>query len=417
MSNLSPAPAKHQASSLARRRATMGVLLAGAVVIGMGQTIVFAVLPPISRDLGLHDMQVLTIFMVSAVLWVTMGPIWGRMSDRLGRRPFVLTGVAAFGISMLMFATVIASGISGALTGIGLYILLVMTRSTYGLLGSSAPPAAQAYIADRTPPERRTAGLAGYSAAFGFGAMIGPSFAGAFAQLGPVAPLYAIAIFALMIAVTAAFVMREATPPKARQAPPRLSPLDSRIRVQLAFALTTAVAMALVTQFTSFYVIDRLGVAGSEALQVAGVALSASAGAALFAQVALVQRFNLSPRLLMRAGPAFMFVGHSIIALSASLGPLSFGMMLAGLGSGLCGPGVTGAASLAVRKEEQGAIAGLTNAAMAMSFLIAPAAGWAIYSREPRALFCATAGLALSAMVAAFVLPQLRTTTSMTSGE
>lgn len=398
------------ASSPSQRRLAMAVLMAGAVIIGMGQTIVFAVLPPIARSIGLHDLQVLGIFMASAVLWVTMGPIWGRMSDRLGRRPFVLLGIGAYGVSMLLFATVIRAGVNGALAGITLYALMIMTRSLYGFLGSASPPAAQAYIADRTPPARRTAGLAAYSAAFGFGAMVGPSFAGAFASIGPVAPLYSIGAVAVVACGIAAMILKEKTPPKQRTAPPRMSPFDPRVRAFLLFALATAIATALVTQFTTFYVIDRLGASGEDALQVAGVALSAAAGAALFAQVALVQRFNLAPPLLMRAGPFFIFLGHLIIASATSLGPLTFGMILSGLGSGLAAPGVTGAASLAVTREEQGAVAGLTNAAMAASFVIAPVAGWAIYSFDPRALFLTTALIGGVCCILALTLRQFRDT-------
>ena len=385
-----------------QRRIAFILLLTGAGVVGMGQTIIFAVLPPIARSIGLHDFQVLSIFMLSAVFWVTIGPLWGRRSDAVGRRPFILTGLIGFALSLTLFAGVIDLGMRGALSGVALYGLLLLTRSIYGILGSATPSSAQAYIADRTPPEARTRGMAAFSASFGFGAMIGPSFAGALAVIGPLAPLYAAALVAAAIAALIYFYLNEKTPPKEKKAPPKLSPLDARIRGFLIYAFATSSAVAIATQFASFFVIDRLGASAETALQTAGVALSSHAAASLFAQLAIVQRFNIAPLTLMRVGPAIVAAGHCVIALSTDLGPLVFGMLLSGLGSGLAQPAFVSGASLAVSKQEQGAVAGLSNSAAAASFIAAPIFGWLIYSQDPRLLFGFTA--ALSAASGAFAL-------------
>ncbi|MEO1015614.1 MAG: MFS transporter [Pseudomonadota bacterium] len=395
-------------SSPAERRLAYAILLSGTLVIGMGQTVVFAVLPPIARGLGLHDFQVLGVFMLSAVFWVSCGPLWGRQSDNVGRRPFILLGLGAYALSMILFATAIRSGMEGALSGWLLYVLMLAARSLYGAFGSAMPPAAQAYIADRSDPSRRTAALAGFSATFGLGAMLGPAFAGAAGAIGPLAPLYGVASLALLATVAIYLRLRERTPPKEKTERPKLSPFDVRIRAYLVFGLTISIATAIPTQFASFYAIDRLGVDAAEAVTAAGVALSAAAGASLFAQVALVQRFNLSPQILMRAGPALMCVGHVIVAASTDLGPFVFGMLLSGLGAGLVAPGFVGGASLAVSTSEQGAVAGLSNSAAAASFIVAPAIGYLIYAAAPWALFGLTAGLAASCCAFAFFGPAFK---------
>ena len=383
-----------------RRRLAMSAVVAGGVVIGIGQTVVFAVLPPIARRIGLHDLQVLTVFMISAVFWVTMGPIWGRRSDHYGRRPFILSGLFAFALSMALFATTIRIGMAGALGGLALYGLLLLTRSIYGVFGSAMPPAAQAYIADRTPPARRTGALAAFSAAFGFGAMVGPVFAAATGAFGAIAPLYAVSALALIATAMLFFLVQENTPPRERARRPRLAFRDPRIRVILGFGFVTAIAIAIPTQFTTFYVIDRLGADEAEAVQLGGVALSTAAGASLFAQVAIVQRFSPAPFLLLRLGPVIVAAGHIVIAMAGTIGPLAFGMLLSGLGAGLIAPGIAGAASLAVSPEEQGSVAGLANASVSASFIAAPLFGYAIYALSPQALFTATALIA--ALAAAF---------------
>ncbi len=389
-------------SSPRQRAIALGILLAGVVCMGMGQTIIFAVLPPLAREMGVGDFQVLSIFMLSALFWVLTGPVWGRNSDAYGRRPFIVIGLSAFAVSMAAFATVLHLGLDGVLAGTTLYALLLCTRCIYGVIGSATPGAAQAYIADRTPPERRTAGMAAFSAAFGIGAMIGPAFAGAVVALDPLAPLYAVAAAAALSVAAVWFFLPERTAPKEQTARPRLSPLDKRIRAFLVYGLAISIATAIPIQFIAFYFIDRLGLESKDALQLVGVALSAAAMAALFSQLVLVQKFNLAPMTLMRAGPILVCIGHIIIASSTMIGPLVFGMLLSGLGGGMLGPGFIGGASLAVSSDEQGSAAGLSNAAGASGFIFAPLLGQAVYSMSPSLLFIATATIAAACAIYAF---------------
>jgi MFS family permease len=390
-------------SSPRQRAIALGILLAGVVCMGMGQTIVFAVLPPLARKMGVGDFQVLSIFMLSALFWVLIGPFWGRRSDAYGRRPFIVMGLSGYAISMTAFATVLHLGLDGVLAGTLLYVLLLGTRMIYGVIGSATPGAAQAYIADRTPPERRTAGMAAFSAAFGIGAMVGPAFAGAVVALDPLAPLYAVGAAAACSVAAVWFFLPERTAPKERLSRPSLSPLDRRIRAFLIYGLATAIATAIPIQFIAFYFIDRLGLQSEDALQLVGVALSAAAMASLFSQLVLVQRFNLKPMTLMRAGPILVCIGHAIIASSTMIGPLVFGMLLSGLGAGMLGPGFIGGASLAVRSDEQGSAAGLSNAAGASGFIFAPIIGQFFYAIAPSALFIATATIAAACAVYAFI--------------
>lgn len=386
-----------------QRQVALVILLAGVVCMGMGQTIVFAVLPPIAREVGMGDLQVLSIFMLSAFFWVAIGPLWGRQSDIYGRRPFIVIGLSGFAVSMTAFATVLHFGLAGALSGVLLYAMLLGARSIYGVIGCATPGAAQAYIADRTPPERRTAGMSAFSAAFGIGAMAGPAFAGAVVAIDPLAPLYAVAAAAACAVAAVWFFLPERTAPKERVVRPKLSPMDKRIRPFLIYAVATGIATSIPVQFIAFYFIDRLGLQSEDALQLVGVALSAAAMASLFAQLVLVQRFNLPPMMLMRIGPIVICIGHAIIAASASIGPLVFGMLLSGLGAGMLTPGYTGGASLSVSSDEQGSAAGLSNAAGASGFIFAPVLGNLFYMISPSALFIATATMAAGCAVYAFL--------------
>jgi MFS family permease len=120
------------------------------LVIGAGNSMLLAVAPPLVRDLGLADSTVGWIFALSALLWVFTSPYWGRLSDRVGRKPTVALGLGAYAISMGLFGLMVVLGQIGVLSGVWLFLSLMFTRAIFGAFGSASSPAAQAYIADRT---------------------------------------------------------------------------------------------------------------------------------------------------------------------------------------------------------------------------------------------------------------------------
>ncbi|MEM9013584.1 MAG: MFS transporter [Pseudomonadota bacterium] len=387
----------HRAPATTRQQRAFAValLLAGAVCAGMGQTIVFSVLPPIARDLGLSDFQVGFIFMLSAICWVACSPRWGRFSDNRGRKPFILIGLLGFTISTVLFAASIQAGLLGWFSGLTLYALLLGTRLIYGVFGSASPPAAQAYIADRTDAADRTAGIAGFSAAFGLGAMLGPGIGAVTAAISPTAPFFAVAAFAAIMCIVVAVYLPERTRPSSRRLQPKLKLRDPRIRVFVIYGVTAGILMAIPTQTVAFYFIDHLGFSTELAPQLVGVGLMAGAMASLFAQLVVVQRFHVAPSYLLRGAPALICAGHILMWSTSDLGPVIFGMVLAGFGAGLAVPGYNAAASLAVSPDEQGAAIGLTGAAGAAGFIISPPLGFSLYAFAPQAPYILTSIVAL----------------------
>lgn len=393
------------ATSPRARAFAVALLLLGAVCAGMGQTIVFSVLPPLARELGLGDMKVGIIFMVSAICWVSMGPRWGRLSDERGRKPFIVAGLAGFAVSMILFGGAVGFGLAGAVSGLPLYLLLVLTRSFYGLIGSAGPPAAQAYIADRTSAADRTAGIASFSAAFGLGAMLGPGFGAAASVFGKTAPFFAIAVLAAAMAAAVFAFLPERTAPTRREQRAKIRVSDQRLRPFLIYGLTFGVINAIPIQTIAFYFIDALGFSTELAPQLVGVGLMGGAMASLFSQLVIVQRFRLTPRALLRLAPVLLALGHLLIWTAPHLGTVVFGMVLAGFGAGMAAPGFSAAASLAVNAKEQGAAMGLANAAGASGFIIAPLLGFWLYGLSPQAPYIFTMTLALLLLLYALRSP------------
>lgn len=377
-----------------QRRFAIALLLAGAVCAGMGQTIVFSVLPPLAREIGLSNFQVGAIFMISAGAWVFLGPLWGRQSDLRGRKPFILTGLLGFAGSMTLFAGSIELGLAGVLSGLPLYLLMVATRSLYGIIGSAGPPAAQAYIADRTSKTDRTAGIAGFTAAFGFGAMLGPGFGAVTILIGPTAPFFAAAILAAVMSAAVFVFLPERTGPKERKAGARVALTDKRLVPFFAFALTFSIINAIPIQTIAFFFIDRLGYSTSAAPGYVSIGLTAGAMASLFAQIVLVRRLKLAPARLMRTAPFLMVLGHALIWMTGDLWLVVLGMLVAGFGAGLAIPAATSATSIAVEPEEQGAAIGLANSAGAAGFIVSPVLGFWLYGFAPQVPYYFTTVLA-----------------------
>jgi len=99
-------------------------------------------------------------------------PLWGRISDRVGRRPILLLGLLGSSAGYLLF------GVAGSLA------VLFCGRILAGVAGATIPTA-QAYIADVTTQENRAKGMGLIGAAFGLGFVVGPALGGLLAPLGP----------------------------------------------------------------------------------------------------------------------------------------------------------------------------------------------------------------------------------------
>ena len=106
-------------------------------------------------------------------------PLWGRLSDRIGRRPVLLVGLAGSTISYFLFALVTQLGNNGPILGLSPLVWLFVTRIGAGISGATISTA-QAYIADCTDEKSRGRGMAMIGAAFGIGFTFGPLLGAAF---------------------------------------------------------------------------------------------------------------------------------------------------------------------------------------------------------------------------------------------
>ncbi|MGZ5930534.1 MAG: MFS transporter [Rhizomicrobium sp.] len=392
----------------AERRRAFGILFVSLVCMGAGQTVLFNILPPLSRQLGLSTVQTTSVFAVSAAVWVVTSTFWGRKSDRWGRKPVMLLGLLAFAVSFALFATVMLSGLKHWIPAIAIFPLMIATRSIYGLLGSGTQPASQAYVADRTTPAERLQGVATVGSAFGLGTTVGPAIASLFAVIGLLAPFYFISALALASAATIWFLLPERTPPKEREyVHSNLKWYDRRILPFVIFAIGLSTASTVPIQTMGFFFMDVLHVKPEAAAQFNMIGQMSSSMAALFAQLVLIQRVHVSARAMTNWGLGAALACSLIFLLSGQFGPLVVALALSGLGFGMARPGFTSGASLSVAPHEQGAVAGIIGGASAMGFIAGPLIGY-MYEWSPYIPYIFMGALLIGLFIFMWLSPTLR---------
>ncbi|WP_439100495.1 MFS transporter [Congregibacter sp.] len=369
--------------TLTRRQ--LVVLITALMATGIGQSLVFAILAPLGREVDLAEVQITSIIALSALVFAVASPYWGRLSDKIGRKPVILIGLIGYTVGTLLFTSVFMAGLTGVLSGLTLYGVALLARCSQSMVMSATSPSTTAYAADSTSTRQRTAAMAKLGTANSLGMILGPAVSGALATLGLLAPLY----FAGALAAAAALLVWRALPaipaPQRlnHERPRRMKFLDPRIR---RFALT---AIALFTGFSAiqqtlgFQLQDQLALSGVKTAQYTGAALMVSAVFTFVVQITVMQRLKLPPHIFVRTGLGFMALGSLLIAGFANFTMLAAGMALLGTGLGLCMPAITAGASIAVTSEEQGGAAGVISACPAVGFVSGPVIGGLLYPLAP----------------------------------
>jgi len=355
------------------------------LVIGAGNSMLLAVAPPLVRQLGLSDSSVGWIFSLSALLWVLMSPGWGRLSDRIGRKPVAALGLAAYAVSMASFGVVVMLGMMDVLTGLWLFTWLMLARAIFGAFGSASSPAAQAYIADRTTRLERTEQLAGLTAAFALGQAFGPAVCAALAaKFGLVFPIWLVAVLAAIASFLIWRFLPENTPPKSERPKGEWREslklmTDKRISAYLIYGFALSVVAGVTVQVFGLFTMDRLNAQGVHGSELTAAGFMVNALALLATQMAILPRIQLGPRGLMAWGAGLLAVGVGVQIISDTLAALLVAQAIQGLGAGLARPGFAGGASVAVQPHEQGSAAGLVVAANGAGFVFSPLIGGVVY--------------------------------------
>ncbi|OYW50489.1 MAG: MFS transporter [Novosphingobium sp. 28-62-57] len=407
----------------------MALLFAVMLVTAAGNTAMQSVMPSVGTRLGIADVWVSLAYSWSALLWVMLAPYWARRSDRRGRKAMMALGVIGFILSFTLCGAILHFGLNGWLSGVMTMSLFALARSFYGLLGSAAPPAVQAYVASRTGRAERTKALALVASSFGLGTVLGPALAPLMILpgIGLVGPFAVFAIMGVIVLVLLRTRLPDDDPRFAGRgevmADPyggssnapmaaedtaeqpveaaRLRLRDQRLRPWLLAGLIGGHAQAMVLGVIGFLLLDRLGLRGDPDAGAGpvGLVLMAGAVATLLAQWGLIPMLGMGPRTSTLWGMGLATLGVLPIAAGSDLHTIAVGFAVASLGFGMFRPGFTSGASLAVGRGEQGQAAGIVTSVNGAAYIAAPAIGVWLYGHSPWLVWGVIEALTLSVVV------------------
>jgi DHA1 family tetracycline resistance protein-like MFS transporter len=377
-----------------RSRATLPILFSVVVVELIGFGIVVPVLPFYAKAYGASATVLGFLVTVYAAGQFLCAPLWGRLSDRIGRRAVMLLTIAGNSLSLL------ALGLADSLAWIFLARLL-------GGCFAANVSVASAYIADVTGDEERTRWMGVLGASFGVGFLLGPAVGGALAPYGYSVPMLAAAALSGANLAYAAFALQEPTRrvhAGAGEAGDALSttrigvlrnPVVRRLCLgNLAFAL----AVTQLETIFAFLMMDRFGY---DAWHVAFilVLMAAVMGAIQGGGMrALSERFT--ERALVVAGSLILGASFLAVPYAPTVALLLVPLVAAAAGRAVAQPSMMSLTSLAATPESRGAVMGTFQSSASLARIVGPvAAGWLYDLALPAPFWLAAALLSAVALL------------------
>ena len=194
----------NKSKSLNNRR-NLIILSATMIVIMLGFGIVMPIMPFYIDKLGASGRDLGWLVAVYSLMQLIFAPIWGSVSDRVGRKPVLIVGIVGYAVFLILF------GLATQLW------MLFLARSLAGILSSATYPSMMAFISDSTTPEERGDGMGKLGAAMGLGVILGPGIGGWLASDSLSLPFFIAAGLAVVTLALVAMFLPESLPPAARQ--------------------------------------------------------------------------------------------------------------------------------------------------------------------------------------------------------
>ena len=378
-----------------KRQASLGILFLVVFVDLLGFGMVIPVMPIYAEHLGASEAATGWLSTGYSLMQFVFAPIWGRLSDRVGRRPVLLVSIAMTALAFLLY------GVAAS------FAVLLVSRLFAGAATANIA-IAQAYVADVTTPEGRARGMGMIGAAFGLGFVFGPAVGGLLAGYSLAAPGLAAAALSLLNLVAAFFLLPEpAQHVAATRSRGRFEALLGELRKPgirriLFIYLVVTLAFSAMEATYAFLAQRRFGLGERHVGWVF---------AYIGVIVVLVQGGLIGP-LTRRFGEKRLLVAGSLLQ-GVALAALPFangvsGLLLAtaplALGSGLSSPSIMSMLSRLSRAEDQGGTLGIGQSASALGRIVGPLAGTTSFSAWHAAPYLGGAALmVMGAAVAATV--------------
>ena len=373
----------------------------------LGFGIVLPLLPFYGKQFDASPLVIGLLYSSYSAMQFVFAPLWGSLSDRIGRRPVMMISTLGTSLSYVLFA------FSGSL------VTLFTSRIFAGVMGGNIS-AAQAYVADVTSEKDRVKGMGLIGAAFGIGFALGPALAAALLAMNPdkhQLPGLAAAALSFTSFFLVIWKLPESLPPDAREAasaaqkrPHPFTPAfwsflgdqsssGARIRTLLVSTLLVITSYASIYSAFPLYCVSRFQMT---AAQVGGL-FGALGFVAVLIQGGLLRRMSgkVAEEKLFLVGTVLMMAGFIAIPLAPTKPLLTAALMLLAAGGSLNGPSLTSLISKEADPKRMGAALGVSQSMAGLGRVIGPSWGGFLFGISEPLPFWTTAVLLLGVVAIA----------------
>jgi MFS family permease len=380
----------------------------GLFTVGLGQSFVFVLVPPLARDLGLSEVQTSSIFAISAFAWAMTSAFWGRTSDKYGRRNIAVLGLVGYSISLIALITPLFLVERNILDLAYLFPALVLGRLLNGLVGSASRPASFAYIADTSSKEKRTVKFARLEASFLVGTVVGPLIGGFLFLITNETPFY---VFSFLALIAAFGIYKEVNNTSIKK-----DDVKNKIKIKwysktilpfLAYAAVLSLCQASLIQSIGFYITDLFrefdDLPTLISMTFALLSISTIVSQYLFTDTFPMKNFNL-----LLFGTLLLVFSYSTMAFFQSISVYYLSIIILGFGFGMTRPALASSLSLAQSPENQGSAAGYLGSVIPIGHMTTPFIAMPIYAINPSYLYYFSSILCIGLILFIIIHPTIR---------
>tara|TARA_B100000965_G_C19540148_1_gene735179 strand:+ start:243 stop:1433 length:1191 start_codon:yes stop_codon:yes gene_type:complete len=368
----------------------------GLFTVGLGQSFVFVLVPPLARDLGLTVIQTSSIFAISAMAWALTSAFWGRASDKYGRRNIAILGLIGYAISLIALITPLFLAEKNILNIIYLFPALVLGRLINGLIGSATRPASFAYMADITSKEDRTSQFAKLESSFLIGTVAGPLIGGFLFLISNETPFYVFSFLGFVAALGIYLNLEKANKivvNKNKQT--KIKWHSKTIWPFLALAAILSLCQASLLQSIGFYITDSFyeleNLPTLISMTFALLSISTILSQYLFTDAFPLNNFNL-----LLFGTILLIFSYFAMAFYVTISVYYLSIIILGFGFGMTRPALASALSIAQTPENQGSAAGYLGSVIPIGHMTTPFIAMPIYAINPAYLYYFSSILCIS---------------------
>ena len=350
----------------------------------LGFGIIIPLLPLYADSFGASATTIGVLFASYSLAQFVLSPVWGRISDRVGRKPVLVVTIVGSAVGSLVL------GLAGSLT------VLFIGRIIDGASGASVA-VARATVADVATPDQRPRLMGLLGAAFGFGFVIGPVVGSLAALGGPEVPFFlAAAISAVNAVATWVRVPETRVLTEAAGSAGSIRDLSATVTRFVILTFIGLTAFAAFEATFSLLAADRFGVGEAEIGFIfagIGILLVGTQGGLIGPATRLV-----GERALIRIGLVMNVVGFLVLSVAETWALLVPALAILALGQGFITPVLASAIAGSAAPGRSGIALGVQQSAGGLARVVGPAAGGALFAIGVPVPYVVAAGLTLVAL-------------------